>query len=274
MFAAKRASLVIAVSLMLALAGACDKPLSTEPEQNSDSRVTAIFSLSKAAVIETGINRMVIAVTGPSMTAITLDTVITAEGQLKTDLKIPAGKKRIFTVTAFQDTLAVMTGKDSLDLKAGQKVTLNMKLGFLIPALSLTPVDTTLARNSTFTVFVQAHQVDSLCTIGTKLKFDPSKLQVVELGREDDFLKKNGGAVTQLQFSKDNVAGEVKLLLGVFPAAKSVSGEGKIARVVFQAMSVATAEIELSVSGGDLGLYDQHANLMRSAALGSHIIIQ
>jgi len=149
-----------------------------------------------------------------------------------------------------------------------------MKLEFQVPALTLTPIDTTLAKNSTFTVFVRAHHVDSLCTIGTKLLFDPARLQVVELGREDDFLKKNGGAVTQLQFSRDNVAGEVKLLLGVFPAGKSVSGEGKIARIVFQAVGSSVAEIDLSLSGMDLGLYDQHAVLMPAVALGSRITIQ
>ncbi|HNY92200.1 MAG: hypothetical protein BWY77_01587 [bacterium ADurb.Bin431] len=274
MFAAKRVIPLLAVGLLLALAGACEKPLSMAPDYSGVSEATATFALSKATLLETGISRLVISVTGEGMKAVTVDTAITAEGQFRTDLKISPGKNRLFRVSAYQDTLLVLAGRDSLNLKEGQKVTLHMKLDFQVPALTLTPIDTTLARNSTFTVYVQAHHVDSLCTIGTKLLFDPARLQVVELGREDDFLKKNGGAVTQLQFSRDNTAGEVKLLLGVFPAGKSVSGEGKIARIVFQAVGSSTAEIDLSLNGVDLGLYDQHAVLMPAVALGSRITIQ
>ena len=274
MFAANRVVPVLAVGLLLALTGACEKPLSTAPEPPGAAGATASFTLSKATLLETGISRLVITVTGAGMKAVTVDTAVTAEGQFRTDLKVAPGKNRLFEVSAYQDTLLVLAGSDSLDLKENQKVTLRMKLEFQVPALTLTPIDTTLAKNSTFTVFVRAHHVDSLCTIGTKLLFDPARLQVVELGREDDFLKKNGGAVTQLQFSRDNVAGEVKLLLGVFPAGKSVSGEGKIARIVFQAVGSSVAEIDLSLSGMDLGLYDQHAVLMPAVALGSRITIQ
>jgi hypothetical protein len=274
MLAAHKVAPVIAVSLLLLLAAACEKPLSTAPEITADARVTATVALTRAAVVETGISRLVISVTGAGMKAVTIDTVITAEGLFKTELKVSPGKNRLFEVSAYQDSVLILAGKDSLDLKAGQKAAITMKLLFKIPALSLTPIDTTLAKNSLFTVYVAAHHVDSLCTIGTKLKFDPAKLQVIELGREDDFLKKNGGAVTQLQFSKDNVAGEVILQLGVFPAGKSVSGEGKIARIVFQAMTAAVAEIDLTLQGSDLGLYDKNANPIRAVALGSRITIQ
>ena len=274
MFAVKRAVPVLAVSLLLVLTGACEKPLSTTPEYTGTNGATATVALSKATLLETGISRLVISVTGEGMKAVSIDTAITAEGQFRTDLKISPGKNRLFEVSAYQDTLLVLAGSEILDLKEGQKVTLHMKLHFQVPALTLTPIDTTLARNSTFTVYVQAHHVSSLCTIGTKLLFDPDRLQVVELGREDDFLKKNGGAVTQLQFSRDNTAGEVKLLLGVFPAGKSVSGEGKIARIVFQAVGSSATEIDLSLNGVDLGLYDQYAVLMPAVALGSRITIQ
>ncbi|HOT96116.1 MAG TPA: cohesin domain-containing protein [bacterium] len=261
---------------LLALLAACSQPLSTEPENADDARVTATFSLSKAAVLKTGISRLVITVSGTGMKTMTLDTTVSAaaEGRFQTTLKVTPGKNRLFQVSAFQDTLLVLTGKDSLDLKAGQKTALRLTLQFQVPALTLTPIDTTLAVNSTLTVYVKAHHVDSLCTIGTKLKFDPAKLQVVELGREDDFLKKNGGAVTQLQFSKDNTAGEVILQLGIFPAGKSVSGEGKIARILFKATATSTADIDLNLKGTDLGLYDKRANPMQAVALGSHIVIQ
>ncbi|HNW58333.1 MAG TPA: cohesin domain-containing protein [bacterium] len=273
MFAAQRI-LSLSATALLALLAACAQPLSPEPEPAAEARVTAAFSLSKAALLETGISRLVLSVSGSGMKTMSIDTAITAEGRFKTTLKVAPGKNRVFRVSAYQDTALVLAGSDSLDLKAGQKTTLNLTLKFQVPALSLTPIDTTLAANSTFTVYVKAHHVDSLCTIGTRLKFDPAQLQVVELGREDDFLKKNGGAVTQLQFSRDNSAGEVNLQLGIFPAGKSVSGEGRIARVVFKAMTASTAEIDLLLHGTDLGLYDKNAQSLEAVALGSRIVIQ
>jgi hypothetical protein len=140
----------------------------------------------------------------------------------------------------------------------------------------LSPIDTTVAKNSIFTVYIRAHHVVNLCTIGTLLTFNKDSLQVVDLGREDDFLKKNGGAVTQLLFSKDNANGRVKLILGIFPAAKAVSGEGAIARVVFKALQGKSTALHLSLdstSDPDLGLYDQLANPMSAIALGSLITI-
>ena len=279
MVAARKAVLNIAVSLLLALIGACEKPLATAPVNEPETGAETIVSLSKAAVAETGVSRLVVGVTGVGMKPIQIDTLITAEGPFRTVLNVPPGKNRIFQVSAYQDTLIVLAGKDSLDLTAGQKVTLNMKLKFQLPALTLTPLDTTLSKNSTFTLHLLAHHVDSLCTIGTMLKFDPAKLQVVELGREDDFLKKNGGAVAQLQFSKDNTAGEVVLRLSIMPAMKNVSGEGKIARIVFKAVDGPNAEIHNSLhnqnpSDIEFGLLDQHGNPMRAIALGSHVTIQ
>ncbi len=275
MSAVKRIA-TLSTAALLALLFACSQPLSTEPENAADARVTAAFSLAKAGSLETGISRLVISVSGTGMKTMTLDTALSAaaEGRFQTTLRVSPGKNRLFQVSAWQDSLLVLTGKDSLDLKAGQKATLNLTLQFQVPALTLSPIDTVLAANSTFTVYVKAHHVDSLCTIGTKLKFDPARLQVVELGREDDFLKQNGGAVTQLQFSKDNTTGDVILQLGIFPAGKSVSGAGKIARILFRAVAASTAEIDLNLKGTDLGLYDKHANPMQAVALGSRIVIQ
>lgn len=277
MLVIKSARIISLVALVVLLGTACEEPMLVEPSAASYARVTANFSLLKTAMTGSGIDSLAVQVTGAGMDTMTMAIPVTAEGQIRLEMKVPSGSNRVFSVAAYREDTAVMAGRDSLDLKAGKDAVLNMKLGFLVPALSLTPIDTTVAVNSTFTLYVRAHHVDSLCTIGARLKFDPARLQAVDLGREDDFLKKNGGAVTQLQFSKDNTAGEVNLLLGIFPATKSVSGEGAIARIVFKAVTGPAAEVGLSIKqtdGSDLGLYDQHANLMPAIALGSRIIIQ
>ncbi len=254
---------------------ACEKPMSVAPAAEEQAEVTAAFSLPRMSTTAP-LSKIVITVTGTDMDTLRNEVLVTEAGLVRASLTVRAGKKRIFDVAAYQNNVAILAGRDSLDVVAGKKTELAMKLGFLVPALSLTPVDTSVTKTHTFTVYIVAHHVDSLCTIGTKLLFDPARLQVVDLGREDDFLMKNGGAVTQLSFSKDNTAGEVKLVLGIFPASKSVSGEGRVARVVFKAHEGPTADLNLLLhaSGdGDLGMFDKHANSMTAYALGSHIRI-
>ncbi len=271
-----RVFLLASVGILVLLVVACDKPLAVSPEDEERAEVHAAFSLPKLNA-SAALSKLVITVTGSGMDSLVKEVLVTDAGPVRTSFSVTAGKNRRFDVTAYHDSVAILAGRDSLDLVSGKRADLAMKLGFLVPALSLTPVDTTVTKTNTFTTYIVAHHVDSLCTIGAKLRFDPAKLKVTELGREDDFLKKNGGAVTQLQFSKDNTAGEVKLVLGIFPAAKSVSGEGRIARVVFQALDGPAADLTLSLDAaedGDLGMYDKNANAMAAYALGSRIQIQ
>jgi len=266
-------------ALLLAALGlfSCEKAPLNPAAAEGPADVLASFSLPKIAVTDAGLTRAVFVVLNAARDTLLSDTSEVAQnGYIRAKLKVPAGQNRLFQVSVLQGSRAVLTGSDSLDLKGGAQVELKMTLNFLVPALTLSPIDTTVTKDSTFAVYIHAHHVENLCTIGTLLTFSKDSLQVVDLGREDDFLKQNGGAVTQLAFTKDNANGRVKLVLGIVPIAKSVSGEGTIARVVFKALQGPSTALHLSLDNtvdGTLGLYDQMLNLMPAVALGSQITI-
>ncbi|MBN2356154.1 hypothetical protein JXO59_08575 [candidate division KSB1 bacterium] len=271
-----KTSAMAVASIVCFYFSSCNQPTPNAPTPVNIAHVFADISLPKSIEQSATITRAVFLVTAADMDTIREEIQITGMGHVTAELKVPAGNERLFSATLLQDTLAVLYGQDMLDLKSGQHLELKMTLQFLVPALSLSPIDTTAARDDLFTVYINAHRVDSLCTIGTQLLFDPTKVQVVDIGRDDDFLKTNGGAIAQLQFTKDNNAGRVKLVLGIFPAAKAVSGSGRIAHVVFKALEGPDADLILSLDNqadADLGLYDNMANLLYAVALGSKITI-
>jgi hypothetical protein len=118
--------------------------------------------------------------------------------------------------------------------------------------------------------------VTGMSTIGTQVTFDTSKVLVKDLGREDTFLKSQGGSVNTLKFSKDNIAGKVDMVLGVFPGSASVSGDGKIGRIVFEARQKGVVDLHLlldNTADPDLGLYDKNANLLYAIGLGGRITV-
>lgn len=265
------------VSIVCICVSSCDQATQpgAVPEHSAD--VAIGWSLPKSADHCVSITRALLLVTAANMDTIREDIVITGPGVITTKLRVPAGKERTFHATLYQDTLAVLHGQETIDLKSGQRIELKMTLQFLVPALALSPIDSTVNKNDVFTVYIHAHRVDSLCTIGSKVTFDPGKLQVVDIGRDDDFLKTNGGAIVQLQFTRNNDAGEVKLVLGIFPAGTAVSGSGRIAHIVFKAIDGPSADLILSLDhshDADLGLYDKSAHLMSAVALGGKITIK
>ncbi|MCD6097896.1 hypothetical protein J7K18_03280 [bacterium] len=137
------------------------------------------------------------------------------------------------------------------------------------PAVLISPSSYSAVVGEVFDIEIALRYVEDLVGVGVRLNFDSEKLEVVELGREDDFLTSNSGAVNQLTFTSDNDEGYVKLVLGILPASASVSdmsGNARgIGKITFRALSPGTAELLLSVdnaSDSDLGLYNSSAELI------------
>jgi len=137
------------------------------------------------------------------------------------------------------------------------------------PTVLVSPSSASVVVDEVFDIEIALKYVEELVGVGVRLNFDSDKLEVVELGREDDFLTSNSGAVNQLTFTSDNDEGYVKLVLGILPASASVSdmsGSARgIGRITFRALSPGTAELLLSVDNthdSDLGLYDSSAELI------------
>ncbi len=264
------------VLALLAFTFSCNQAVPIEPPNSEEAAITASIDLSHTQLTASAITDILLQVSGAGM-----DTVrkhLTLDGTKATaQLKVKAGKSRTFTATAYQGATTVLSGSSTMDLAAGKSANVAIRLNFLISAIMLSPPDTSVAKDASFTLYIKARNVTDLCTFGAKISFDKTKLEVLDLGREDTFLKSNGGAINQLRFTKDNTLGKVEMVLGVFPATTSVTGDGKIGKIVFKALAAGTANLTISMdtaADADLGLYDKNANLVNSLALGGQITIR
>ena len=280
-----RSSKVVALIFVMTLSAFfyqnCDRTSPVAPADADDVAVSAAIQFADGPLAGLNLTQMILVVNEKdkskadsigknlSQQELTMHT-----GGARGQVKVPKNKELYFTVTAYMDTVPVLQGRSLF--KATGKSSLRITLDFLIPALILTPSDTTVTKGGNFTVYVQARHVVDMSTIGTLVKFDTSQVQVQDLGREDAFLKGNGGSVNSLKFSKDNDKGTVTMVLGVFPGSAAVSGDGKIGRIVFTAKSKGSADLQLlldNIVDPDLGLYDKNANLIFAIGLGGRVTI-
>ena len=264
--------------LLLLFIENCTQSSPISPDDPDAVSVSASISIQKSALSALALTRMTLEVTDQGNPIAGTPKVLTmTAGGASGQVKVPKDKMLTYIVTAYIDTVKVLQGSDSLKATAGGNNSIHITLGFLIPALILTPSDTTVTKGQNFTLYVQARQVTSMSTIGTRVQFDTSKVQIQDIGREDAFLKSNGGSVNTLKFTKDNDKGIVDIVLGVFPGSAAVSGNGKIGRIVFKAMETGTMDLHLLLDNTidpDLGLYDKSANLLFAIGLGGRITIK
>ncbi|MDZ7347093.1 MAG: cohesin domain-containing protein, partial [candidate division KSB1 bacterium] len=253
----------------------------TMPTGSNDAALSASLQLSQKHYSAAALDSLVLRISytdkkGNPVTKkykLTLDSLRTA-----VKLQVPAEKQLEVSVTGYQDSTAVLYGSRTVfPINKGKSADVRILLDFLVPTIILSPPDTTLQAEQTVTLFLAARNVVDLATFGCLVRFDPTVLQVVELGREDAFLKGNHGNVTQLEFMPDNVRGTVRAVFGVFPASAAVSGSGKLARIVFRALKADTTNVQIQVDNrvnSDLGLFNKNAELMYSVGLGSRLFIK
>ncbi len=193
-------------------------------------------------------------------------------------INVPAEKNLLVSVTGYRESTAVLYGsKTVMPLNKGASADVHITLDFLVPTIILSPPDAAAQNGDTVSVYLEARNVIELAAFGCLVQFDPSVLQVKELGRTDDFLRRNRGTVTQMAFAEDNVNGTVRVVLGIFPAGAAVSGSGRIGRIVFRCTRPDTTEISVHVDNrtdSDLGLFNKNADLMYSVGLGCRLIVK
>jgi hypothetical protein len=250
-------------------------PTAPEPVQISDVTASLALPITDAGVV--GFTKVTIQVTAKGMDTLRKE-ILPEAGILKTTLQVPSGNNRIFKVTAFINSTAVMAGADTLNLASGKTKNLNLKMQFLIPAITLTPTEKVVALNDTFSVYIKVHKVDSLSGVGARLTFDKSKLEAVDVGREDAFLNSKGGTIVQLQFNRNNTLGQVNLVLGLIGPQHAVSGEGTVGRVRFKALT-ANTNSELVVIAdntvdSNLGLLNNKGIYLNAFTIGSKVIFR
>jgi hypothetical protein len=255
----------------------CSKLAPTEPEPLHQSSVAASIHINQKNYKAADLDSLILEITGNGVK--TIHHKIVFDGTKAQDqLQVPANKPLTVSATGYQDSTAVLYGSKPLEAQsAGQVNNVRIVLDFLVPTIILTPPDSVIQKDQQIEVFLSARNVVEMATFGCLVRFDPTVLQVVELGRQDDFLTLNRGAVTQLEFTQDNIAGTVRAVLGVFPASSAVSGSGNVGRILFKAIKSDTTDISIQVDNSknsDLGLFNKSADLMYSVGLGSRLVIQ
>lgn len=268
---------ILALIVLLPLVSflACESLTPTESRAPETLSIATSLNLKSMGVAGNTLSKIILQVSGKDMDTLRSELSLSG-GIAKGLLQVPVGKKRLFTALAYQGTTLVMSGSQEVDIEKGKKPAVEIILNFLKTTLIISPPDTTVAQNSTFTVYLSARAAQNLATFGARVVFDPTMLQVMDFGREDVFLKSNSGSVNQLIFDKDNTKGTIDIVLGIFPASQAVTGNGKVARVVFKAIKKGPTTLSLTtdqVVDSDLGLYDHVASLINSLSLSSSIVV-
>ena len=271
----KRASLLL-IMLTLVLAIGCSKESPMAPVSTESSAVATSIKLSEANYAASALDSLIMQVTGDGLDPIRRKLNIDGT-KARMQIEVPAKKMLKMKVTGYQDTTAVLQGSQDFTAQSGQITNVQIKLDFLVPTIILSPPDSVIHKGDSVDVYLAARSVTNMSTFGAEVHFDPTKLQVVGLSRQDDFLKKNHGSVMQAAFTQDNTLGVVKAVLGIFPASSAVSGSGFVGKITFKAIETDTTDIWIKIDNkqdSDLGLFDKSADLMYSVGLGSRLFIQ
>ncbi len=273
----RKSSPLMLALLIATLLWSCRQSAPTAPAPDKSGDAIASINLANWDAAVVGFTKVIILVTGKDMDSLRKELTPQA-GVLKDTLRVPSGNRRIFQVTAYKNTTAVMAAGDTVNLAAGKTVALTLKMSFLIPAITLTPTEKTIAVNDTFSVYFKVHKVDSLAGVGVRLTFDKNKLQAIDLGREDAFLTSRSATIVPLQFSRDNSLGQVNLVLGLIGPQQAVSGEGLIGRVLFKALtSGASSELVLQADNSvdsNWGLLTNQGVYLNAFTIGSKVTVR
>ncbi len=275
MFMKKRIFLLLIISVMI-WPLRCSKNSPLEPTMIERTSVATSIKLDQKNYAAAAIDSLILEVSGEGMQTIRRKLNIDGTKALM-QIEVPAGKMLRMKVTGYQDSTAVLAGSRDFVAESGKLTNVQIKLDFLVPTIILSPPDSVIQKDSTIDIYLAARNVTEMSTFGAEVHFDPGALQVVELSREDDFLKKNHGSVMQVAFTQDNTNGVVKVVLGIFPASAAVSGSGNVGKITFKAVKPDTTDIWIKIDNqqdSDLGLFDKSANLMYSVGLGSRLLIQ
>jgi|GEM_PF-1345931 len=264
------------VVLFFALSISCSKLSPLDSPENSYSSIAAHVKFMEPRLSATAFDSLILTIKGKDVN--TVKQKLTLEGtKAKAHIKVPADVELTATVAAFKDSMQVMQGDDTFSVKAGKTFPLTIKMDFLVPTIILFPPDSVISKGEKITLYLAARSVVDMATFGAQVQFDPSILQVEELGREDDFLTSKAGNVNQLLFTQDNEKGTIDVVLGIFPASKCVSGGGNVGRIVFTTISSGTTDLSIHIEhdkNSNYALFDKNADLMYAMGLGGRITVQ
>jgi hypothetical protein len=136
------------------------------------------------------------------------------------------------------------------------------------PTVALLSGSSSAVIGEVITADLKVKNIEELAGIGLKLAYDPLKLEVTLMTRDDSWLVSEGGIVQQMEFTSNNDQGYSKIVLAVFPANKAVGDLNDayhpIAQLRIKALSAGTAGMSISMNNtadSDLGIFKANGSL-------------
>jgi hypothetical protein len=262
---------------MIILIWGCSQLAPNGPQAAMDksASISASLSVHENIMATADIDTIQIKVYGSGIDTIKKDISFDGPGT-SVSLKVPAGKSLILEVMALKGNVVVLRGSNSFLAEKDQTIQISIKMEYMLSSLILSPPDSSFNLTDQFDIYVSARNVTNMATIGAQVKFDTSAFKVLDIAQIDSFLQTNSGNILPLNFSKDNINGEVNIQLGLVPSLAAVSGKGDICKITFQPKKTGNAEIGLNINNSEnanWGLFDSNAKLISSLGLGSKIVI-
>ena len=258
----------------------CTDYAPTEPKPGELSAISASMQMPHKGLLTAELTKIRLIVSGSGMDSIKKDLALTgssASGQIE----VPVDKKLTLAALAFKDSVMVLQGSVAFTAKKGATNAVQIPMDFAVPAVILTPPDSSYSVSDTVSIHLEARHVTDLSVLGARVSFDTAFVEITDYTREDAFLSSNAGAVVPLKFSQDSAKGTLDVILGIFPSTGAVSSENaantKIANISFKAKKSGSTRIAISLDNqadSDLGLFDKNAELLYSLSLGSEVHIQ
>ena len=137
------------------------------------------------------------------------------------------------------------------------------------PTISLQSSVSSAVVNEIIDADLGLKAVQEIAAVGVKITYNPAKIEITELNRDDSYFTSGGGTVQQMEFSVDNDNGVAKMVLAIFPSDSAVGDDSetfhRIASLQIRALSPGDASLSISIDNSadsDLGIFDRNANLV------------
>ena len=248
-----------------------------EPTTADHTSVTTSVNFPGQSLSVMAVSRIDLVVFGAGVD--TIKTQLTLNGTRATgQVSVPVNKTLTFQVTVYDaNNVILLQGQTVTTVSKDQANSIAVTLQFQVPALILTPTQASIAVGDSIEVMLQARNVSNMTSLGARILFDQTRLQVVDLDIDPDFISGNDGELVLLPVDQDFTTGKVDIVMGVVPASSSVSGDGILGKVLFKTLVADTVDLDISLDSttdSDLGMYNSTAQSVDALTLGNRLIIQ
>lgn len=190
-----------------------------------------------------------------------------------TQLTIPSGKKVRFLIHAYKDSRLIMKGDTTLTARAGETIDLSMSLGFVEPAVILTPPKQEVHIGETFWLNLAVRNMPLFYKASTRIEFNPNILKFRSV-EKDDFLSQHTDKPPEFSISETD--GELYHSVKIIPSAAAVSGSGNLAAIEMEALRNGMVTLMVSNDSSDsatLGIYNRNDRFIHTVNLGCIIVV-